>query len=103
MSVRRHAQGVLPGLLLGICGVVLAADNELPDGEFLEYLGSWEESDEEWLIFDQVGERVAADGERVAADGERVAADGERVAADSDEKVDPAPQGEGSAEKDDES
>ncbi len=89
MSVRRHAQGVLPGLLLGICGVVLAADNELPDGEFLEYLGSWEESDEEWLIFDQVGERVAADGERVAAD--------------SDEKVDPAPQGEGSAEKDDES
>jgi len=82
MSVRRHAQGVLPGLLLGICGVVLAADNELPDGEFLEYLGSWEESDKEWLIFDQVGERVAAD---------------------SDEKVDPAPQGEGSAEKDDES
>ena len=82
MSVRRHAQGVLPGLLLGICGVVLAADNELPDGEFLEYLGSWEESDKEWLIFDQIGERVAAD---------------------SDEKVDPAPQGEGSAEKDDES
>ncbi len=82
MSVRRHAQGVLPGLLLVICGVVLAADNELPDGEFLEYLGSWEESDEEWLIFDQ---------------------DGELVAADSDEKVDPAPQGEGSAEKDDES
>ncbi len=82
MSVRRHTRGVLPGLLLGICGVVLAADNELPDGEFLEYLGSWEESDEEWLIFDQVGERVAAD---------------------SDEKVDPAPQGEGSAEKDDES
>ncbi len=82
MSVRRHAQGVLPGLLLGICGVVLTADNELPDGEFLEYLGSWEESDAEWLIFDQVGERVAAD---------------------SDEKVDPAPQGEESAEKDDES
>ncbi len=82
MSVRRHTRGVLPGLLLGICGVVLAADNELPDGEFLEYLGSWEESDEEWLIFDQ---------------------DGERVAADSDEKADPAPQGEGSAEKDDES
>ncbi len=82
MSVRRHTQGVLPGLLLGICGVVLAADNELPDGEFLEYLGSWEESDEEWLMFAQ---------------------DGERVAADSDEKVDPAPQGEESTEKDDES
>ncbi len=82
MSVRRHTQGVLPGLLLGICGVVLAADNELPDGEFLEYLGSWEESDEEWLMFDQ---------------------DGERLAADSNEKVDLAPQGEESTEKDDES
>ncbi len=81
MSVRRHTQGVLPGLVLGICGVVLAADNELPAGEFLEYLGSWEESDEEWLMFDQ---------------------DGERVAAESDEKVDPAPQGEESTEKDDE-
>ncbi len=81
MSVRRHTQGVLPGLLLGICGVVLAADNELPAGEFLEYLGSWEESDEEWLMFDQ---------------------DGERLAADSNEKVDPAPQGEESTEKDDE-
>ena len=81
MSVRRHTQGVLPGLVLGICGVVLAADNELPAGEFLEYLGSWEESDEEWLMFDQ---------------------DGERLAADSNEKVDPAPQGEESTEKDDE-
>ncbi len=81
MLVRRHTRGVLPGLLLGICGVVLAADNELPAGEFLEYLGSWEESDEEWLMFDQ---------------------DGERLAADSDEKVDPAPQGEESTEKDDE-
>ena len=43
MSARRHTQGLLTGLLLGVCGVVLAADNELPDGEFLEYLGSWEE------------------------------------------------------------
>ena len=31
-------------LLLGTAGAV-AADDELPDMEFLEYLGMWEESD----------------------------------------------------------
>ncbi len=30
--------------------------------EFLEYLGSWEESDEDWLLFDGMeNEPVAAD------------------------------------------
>ena len=81
MSVKSRTQKLLPGLLLGFCGAVLAADNELPDGEFLEYLGSWEESDEEWLMFNQ---------------------DNERVAADSDERVDPAPRGDESTENDDE-
>ena len=60
------------------CGLVLAADDEIPDMEFLEYLGSWEESDEEWLIFAEAKE---------AANGER---------------SDPVPQGEESTEKDDE-
>ena len=41
------------GLIALLCGTaVLAADDELPDAEFLEYLGSWDASDEEWLIFD---------------------------------------------------
>lgn len=26
------------------------ADDSLPDAEFLEYLGSWNESDEDWLV-----------------------------------------------------
>jgi len=81
MSVRSHTRKLLPGLLLGFCGVVLAADHELPGGEFLEYLGSWEESDEEWLMFNQ---------------------DAEQVAADSDERVEPAPRGKESTENDDE-
>ena len=81
MPVSRNSRQLLPGLLLGVCGLVLAADNELPEAEFLEYLGSWEESDEEWLIFDL---------------------DGEQLLADSDERIDPAPQGEESAEEDDE-
>ena len=68
-------------LLLGsmlCCGLVLAADEELPVMEFLEYLGSWEESDEEWLIFAEA--KDTADAER----------------------SDPVPQGEESTETDDE-
>lgn len=74
MSVNR---ALATGLLL-FCGMVLAADDEIPDMEFLEYLGSWEESDEEWLIFADTGETTA------------------------DERSDPVPQGEESTEKDDE-
>ncbi len=81
MSVSRRLRQLLPSLLLGVCGVVLAADNELPEAEFLEYLGSWEESDEEWLIF---------------------VLNAEQMTADSDKRIDPAPQGEESTEKDDE-
>lgn len=57
MSVRRTA--AVGALLLG-CSLVLAADDEMPDPDFLEYLGMWEESDEDWVIFD---EPVTADRE----------------------------------------
>ena len=76
MSASKTA--VIGALLLG-CSVVLAADEEVPDPEFLEYLGLWEESDEDWLIFD------------------------EPVTAETDERSDPAPEGEESTEKTDES
>jgi hypothetical protein len=58
MSVRRTA--AVGAMLLG-CSLVLAADAEMPDPEFLEYLGMWEESDEDWIIFD---EPVTADSEQ---------------------------------------
>lgn len=76
MSARRTP--VVATLLLG-CSLVLAADEETPDPEFLEYLGSWEESDADWLIFD------------------------EPVTADAEERSDPVPEGEESTEKTDES
>lgn len=44
---------MLTGVLLFAGGAVLAADDKLPDEDFLEYLGSWEESDEDWLMFEQ--------------------------------------------------
>ena len=76
MSASKTA--LVGALLLG-CGAVFAADEEVPDPEFLEYLGLWEESDEDWLIFD------------------------EPVTAETDERSDPAPEGEESPEKTDES
>jgi hypothetical protein len=54
-------------VLLGLfgCSGLVVADDEQPDMEFLEYLGSWEESDEDWLLFDgQENEPVAADGNK---------------------------------------
>jgi hypothetical protein len=65
-------------LLLLAGGLVLAADAEEPEMEFLEYLGQWEVSDEEWVMIDR------------------------QISLETEERNDPAPQGEESAEKDDE-
>ena len=44
-----HELAVLCGLLT--CGAaVMAQDTDTPDLAFLEYLGSWEESDEVWVL-----------------------------------------------------
>ena len=68
------------GSLLIVASLALAADEEIPDPDFLEYLGAWEGSDEDWLLFD------------------------EPVTAELEERTDPAPQeGEESTETTDES
>ena len=68
------------GTLLLALSLVAAADEEMPDIEFLEYLGSWEETDEDWTMFGD------------AAKGRN----------ETDERSDPAPEGEASTETDDE-
>ena len=50
----------------GFVDVAGAADDETPDLEFLEDLGSWEGSDEEWLLFDE----TAAAAQEVEQRGE---------------------------------
>lgn len=51
--------------LLGCSGVVAADDELMPDIEFLEYLGSWEESDEDWVVLAaEAIEQVASEDER---------------------------------------
>ncbi len=78
MSADGAFRATFYGLLL--CGgLSLAEEAEAPEIEFLEYLGMWEESDEDWQILN------------------------ETMTADNEERSDPAPEGETSTEKEDES
>ena len=79
MSARR----ALLGSMLMVCSLVVAADEELPEIEFIEYLGLWEDSDEDWVLF---SEAFNADKR-----------------AKNEQRSDPAPEGEESTENDDES
>jgi hypothetical protein len=51
MAVRRTrlAAAAVAGAGL-LAGAAQAQEGDPPDLEFLEYLGSWQETDEEWLI-----------------------------------------------------
>ena len=77
MSVRR----ILIGAILITSSLVVAADEEQPEMEFIEYLGLWEESEEDWTMF---SDPIEARNEN-------------------DERSDPAPEGKESAETKDES
>ena len=79
MSARSTCRNALLLFAAGAAGMVFAADAEAPDLEFVEYLGLWEESDEEWLMVEQ------------------------QMDAESDERIDPVPEGEESTEDDHES
>ena len=47
--MRKHAAIVLAAGTLCAGGTARAQEGEPPDLAFLEYLGSWQASDEEWL------------------------------------------------------
>jgi hypothetical protein len=79
MSARSTCSNALLVLALGAAGAALAADTEEPDMEFVEYLGLWEESDEEWLMVER------------------------QIDAESEKRIDPVPEGEESTEDDHES
>jgi hypothetical protein len=72
---------LLCSLLLGMSGIAVAQTEQEdgPDMAFLEYLGLWEESDEDWLLIE------------------------EEVVAENDERSDPVPEREESVETEDES
>jgi len=79
MSARSTCSRALLVLAFGAAGTVFAADAEEPDMEFVEYLGLWEESDEEWLMVEH------------------------QLDAESEERIDPVPEGEESREDEHES
>lgn len=78
MSAKYTLEALACGILLSSSGMVCAEEEGVPDMEFLEYLGMWEESDEDWLIVDKA------------------------ITADQEERSDPVPKGEESMEKEDE-
>lgn len=73
----RHFVGAA---MLSLCSLAALADDELPEIEFLEYLGMWEESDEDWMMFDKSDD----------------------TGKQTQERSEPAPKGEDSTEKSDE-
>ncbi len=78
MSAEQAIRALVFGLLACASTTAAATDEDIPELDFLEYLGMWEESDEEWLMLD------------------------ETLTADNEERSDPAPEGEESTEKEDE-
>jgi hypothetical protein len=77
MSAERAIALVACGLCLGT--TALAEEEPAPDADFLEYLGMWQESDEDWLLLEEI------------------------QMTDLDERSDPVPDGEESTEINDES
>lgn len=62
MSASGIARIVLFWGPLGCASAVLANEEVLPDIEFLEYLGSWAASDEDWLMFsEELDQKVVVD------------------------------------------
>jgi|AP95_1055475.scaffolds.fasta_scaffold196643_2 hypothetical protein len=62
MSASGIARVVLFWGPLGCASLVLANEEVLPDIEFLEYMGSWDASDEDWLLFsDETDQIVVVD------------------------------------------
>ena len=64
--------------LIGVTGIVVADEAEAPDLEFLEDLGSWEESDEDWLLLaaeavDKKESEETIDESEPAPNGEKLA------------------------------
>jgi len=53
MSARRTLEALACGILFSSGGLVCAEEEGVPDADFLEYLGMWEESDEDWQMINQ--------------------------------------------------
>jgi hypothetical protein len=66
-------------------GVATADEEATPDLEFLEYLGSWEASDEDWVIFTAAMEEPETSQDKDNVQGSDPSPDGEKLAEMDDE------------------
>ena len=66
----------LAAVLLLIAATAAAQDDDAPDLAFLEYLGSWQDSDEDWLVVAEqmLGEPVEDIEDAAEADPDEPAA-----------------------------
>ena len=83
MSAERLVRLAVIWGLIGASGLVVAEDAEAPDLEFLEYLGSWEEAEEDWILLapDASPENESSNNNDESVD----APDGEKLAELDDE------------------
>lgn len=83
----RHAETLikiaLACALFGCSRIGLADEEPAPDLEFLEYLGSWEESDEVWVLL--AAESIEQEDTDNKDKGSVPAPDGEKMAETDDE------------------
>ena len=60
----------LPLTVLAVGSLALAADDDVPEAAFIEYLGMWEESDEDWMMFENESKTADEDEESAENDDE---------------------------------
>ena len=75
--MRRSALSVVA---VAVVALPAWAQDDVPDLSFLEYLGSWQEGDEEWMLVAEMAEEIDEETPPAAeqdADDERVAASDE--------------------------
>jgi hypothetical protein len=70
MSAERHVALLACGLCLGVVAVAEEQAEPAPEIEFLEYLGMWELTDEDWQLLDEVETAVAKERSEPAPEGE---------------------------------
>jgi hypothetical protein len=58
MAMLASRFAIVAALLLGSAA---AQEEALPAADFLEYLGSWEGAEDEWLLFDEQEQQVPAE------------------------------------------
>lgn len=83
MSAEPLLRGVLVWGVVALGGISLAEEAEAPDLEFIEYLGSWENAEEDWILL--AGDMAPAAASDQKDDKSVDAPDGEKLAELNDE------------------